>query len=138
MNLATLPGPSATIGRNAATGAPAKSSSHLALWLGGVVVALAVGGLLLLAYAKRRNGADDQSVRARDVFKMPGDVDGFAVVALLRRLRTSPIVQLGEPQQQELQQDLQRIQQTCFGAQGSAMSEADLRSVAEKWLRVAC
>ena len=67
---------------------------------------------------------------------MPAEVDGFAVVALLRRLRTSPLVKLGESQQQELQQDLQRVQQTCFGSR-SQMSEADLRSLAEKWLRAA-
>ena len=64
-------------------------------------------------------------------------VDGFAVVALLRRLRTSPLVKLGESQQQELQQDLQRVQQTCFGSR-SQMSEADLRSLVDKWLQAAC
>ena len=87
---------------------------------------------------KRRSGKDERPLRARDVFNMPREVDGFAVVALLRRLRTSPLVNLQEPQQQELQQDLQRVQQACFGAGGGAMSEADLRGVAEKWLRLAC
>jgi hypothetical protein len=68
---------------------------------------------------------------------MPGDLDGFAVVALLRRLGASPLVKLKETQQKELQGDLQRVEQTCFGADRSAMSEADLRSVASKWLRFA-
>ena len=89
------------------------------------------------ALAKRGDAASERPLRARDVFKMPAEVDGFAVVALLRRLRTSPLVKLGESQQQELQQDLQRVQQTCFGSR-SQMSEADLRSLAEKWLRAAC
>ena len=69
---------------------------------------------------------------------MPADVDGFAIVALLRRLHASPLVSLREPQRTELQQDLQRVQQTCFGGNGNAMSEADLRGLAEKWLRAAC
>ena len=48
------------------------------------------------------------------------------------------LVKLGESQRQELQQDLQRVQQTCFGGNGSKMSEADLRGLADKWLRAAC
>ena len=71
---------------------------------------------------------------AHEAFKMPSDVDGFSVIALLRKLRTSPLVKLPEAQRQELQQDIQRVQQSCFGAGASAMSETDLRGVAEKWL----
>ena len=140
MNLAALPQPSVLIGRNAAAvAAGPKPDSHLALWFGlGAAIVVVGGGALLVRYVKRGTAVGEGTLTAREVFKMPGEVDGFAVVALLRRLRTSPLVQLGEPQRQELQQDLQRVQQTCFGASGSAMSEADLRSVAEKWLRAAC
>ena len=139
MNLATLPQPSVTIGRTGSGGGmAAKAKSHLGAWLGtAAALALLCGGVFF-AFVKRRAGADDRPVTARDVFKMPREVDGFAVVALLRRLRTSPLVQLGEPQQQELQQDIQRVQQSCFDANAGAMSETDLRTVAEKWLRTAC
>ena len=41
------------------------------------------------ALAKRGDAASERPLRARDVFKMPAEVDGFAVVALLRRLRTT-------------------------------------------------
>jgi len=138
MNLAPLSQPSVMIGGTAMTGGvKAKPASRLALWLGACAVVALLGSGLLMLFAKRRTRTDDQPKRARDVFKMPHEVDGFAVVALLRRLRTSPLVNLREPQQQELQQDLQRVQQACFGAE-VAMSEADLRGVAEKWLRLAC
>jgi hypothetical protein len=137
MNLTTLPQPAVKIGRTtSAGGVVAKPKSHVGLWLGLCALAL-LAGLAIRFFANRQPGASDGVVRASDVFKMPSEVDGFAVVALLRKLRTSPLVTLREPQQQELQQDLQRVQQACFGANGDAMSEADLRTVAEKWLRLA-
>ena len=140
MDLTTLPQPSVTLSRAATTAGAAalKPARNSSLWLGiGAVVAL-LGGVLLYTLAKGRGADTERPLRARDVFKMPADVDGFAVVALLRRMKTSPLVQLGESQQQELQQDLQRVQQTCFGSNGSKMSETDLRGLAEKWLRAAC
>lgn len=140
MDLTTLPQPSVKLGRTAAAaagGVVLKQPRNPYLWPGiGAAIALVLGGLIY-AMMKRGDGGSEGPLRARDVFKMPADVDGFAVVALLRRLRTSPLVQLGETQRQELQQDLQRVQQTCFGGNGSKMSEADLRSLAEKWLRAA-
>ena len=141
MDLTTLPQPTVRLGRTvaaAAGGVVLKQPGNPYLWPGiGAAIALVVGGLIYLLV---RRGADDgeKPLRARDVFKMPADVDGFAVVALLRRLHTSPLVTLREPQREELQQDLQRVQQTCFGSNGSKMTEADLRGVAEKWLRAAC
>ena len=68
---------------------------------------------------------------------MPKDVDGFAVVALLRRLCSSPLVKLKETQQRELQSDIKNVEQSCFGAGAGKMSESDLRSIASKWLRSA-
>ena len=139
MDLTTLSEPTLKLGRTTEiAGAPLKPARNLPLWIGlGAGVVLLGGGALILL-AKRRGTGTERPVRARDVFKMPGEVDGFAVVALLRRLGTSPLVSLREPQQQELQQDLQRVQKACFGTNASAMSEADLRGVAEKWLRAAC
>lgn len=110
-------------------GVAAKPASRLSLWLGVCAAVTLLGSGFLIAFAKRRTRTEGQPLRARDVLKMPGEVDGFSVVALLRRLRTSPLVNLREPQQQELQQDLQRVQQACFST-NPAMSETDLRSVA--------
>lgn len=140
MNLATLPQPSVMVGRNtnAGTAHPAPDSSAAAMWFGiSAAVVLVAGGFALAGYVRRRD-TKGQPADVREAFKMPSEIDGFAVVALLRRLRSSPLVQLGEPQRQELLQDLQRVQQTCFGAAGNTMSETDLRGLAEKWLRVAC
>jgi len=141
MDLATLPQPSVRLGRSvaaAAGGVVLKPARNPYLWPGiGAGAALLVGALLF-ALLKRSVSDSERPLRARDVFKMPADVDGFAVVALLRRLHTSPLVTLREPQRQELQQDLQRVQHTCFGSNGSKMTETDLRSLAEKWLRAAC
>ena len=136
MNLATLPKPTTTIGRTSSVGAVvAKSAKNVPLLVGVGTALLALIGALV--FFKKRGAKSDEPLRARDVFKMPTELDGFAIVALLRRLRTSPLVTLAEPQQQELQQDLQRVQQTCFDTKGGTLSESELRSVAEKWLRFA-
>ncbi|MDB6152207.1 MAG: hypothetical protein JWL90_660 [Chthoniobacteraceae bacterium] len=136
MDLSTLSQPSLAVGRSAVAG-NAKPASHRNLWLGIGTSCVLLGSVLAFGL-KRRPGAEEQPVQARDVFKMPGELDGFAVVALLRRLRTSPLVTLQDSQKQELQLDLQRVQEACFGAKESALSEADLRGVVEKWLRLAC
>jgi hypothetical protein len=138
MNLVTLPEPKVRIGPTNATGKLATASSHneLAIWLSTVGAALLVG--LVLYYTLRKKRAETIGGQtARDLFHMPREVDGFSVIALLRRLRTSPLIHLQEAQRNELQSDLQRVQQACFGAKAGAMSEPDLRGVAEKWLRFA-
>ena len=140
MDLITLDQPSVKIGRTATIASMiAKAAPGISPWL------LAAGGggalliiILLIVSVARRGEKKERPLRARDVFKMPGDVDGFAVIALLRRMGSSPLVELREKQQQELQQDLQRVQQACFGASAGTMSEIELRGVADKWLRVAC
>jgi hypothetical protein len=65
---------------------------------------------------------------------LPATVDGFSVVALLRKLGTSPLVKFTAAQNAELQQDIERVQTGCFGGT-TTLSPADLKTVAEKWLR---
>ena len=65
---------------------------------------------------------------------MPALVDGFSVVALLRKLTASPLVKFTAAQKSELQQDIERVQSGCFGG-ATTLNEADLKSLAEKWLR---
>jgi len=139
MNLTTLQKPVVIVGRPLAPGQTVASITRNPYqW---PVAAAAAGGILflgiLLALFTRRKGEGERPLRARDVFHMPKDLDGFAVVALLRRLGTSPLVKLKDTQQKELQTDLQRVEQTCFGAESNVMSEADLRGLASKWLRFA-
>ena len=137
MNLATLAKSSTSIGRSATIGAVVAGSKRNLPFIIGCCVALLLLAGAVIAFIKRRKSAVEQPLNAGDVFKMPADLDGFAIVALLRRLRASPLVALAEPQKAELQQDLQRVQQTCFDTKSNKMSEAELRSVAEKWLRLA-
>lgn len=134
-DLKVLPKPSVLLDRvKAAPGAglvaAAEETPPWAYALGGLV--LLAGGLFL---ALRPKGPPaPKPLRARDVFKLPASLDGFAVVALLRRLGASPLITLTAPQRQELGADLERVQSACFGAT-AAMTEADLKAVAEKWLR---
>ena len=85
-----------------------------------------------LIFRKRDTGP--RPPRARDVFKLPSTIDGFAVVALLRKLGVSPLVKFTAAQKAELQQDIERVQAGCFGG-ASTLSDADLKTLAEKWLR---
>ncbi len=96
----------------------------------GIAVLLTAGAWLV--FRKRDTGP--RPPRARDVFRMPATVDGFSVVALLRKLTASPLVKFTAAQKSELQQDLERVQRGCFGG-ATTLTEADLRSLAEKWLR---
>ncbi len=82
----------------------------------------------------RKRDTGPRPPRARDVFKLPATIDGFAVVALLRKLGTSPLVKFTAAQNAELQQDIERVQTGCFGS-ATTLSPADLKTVAEKWLR---
>jgi hypothetical protein len=82
----------------------------------------------------RKRDTGPRPPRARDVFKLPASIDGFAVVALLRKLGASPLVKFTPVQKADLQQDIERVQTGCFGGT-TTLSPADLKSVAEKWLR---
>lgn len=135
MNLTTLKEPAVQVGRTMTAGkevaiVAAKSPYSRPSIIGGAVLALA----LILWLALRGKGKTERPLRARDVFTMPKEVDGFAVVALLRRLCSSPLVKLKETQQSELQTDLKRVEAACFGTSAGAMSETDLRAIASKWL----
>jgi hypothetical protein len=44
------------------------------------------------------------------------------------------LVKITGAQKAELQQDIERVQSGCFGG-ATTLTEADLRSLAEKWLR---
>jgi hypothetical protein len=133
MNLTTTTEPFVALGQPAKLGEIiTQPQAHPYYWIiGGAAGVLGIGLIFFLA----RKPAAEKPLRARDVFKMPGDVDGFAVVALLRRLCSSPLVKLKETQKNELQTDLKRVEAACFGASANAMSEADLRGVLTKWLR---
>jgi hypothetical protein len=96
----------------------------------GVSVLLAFVAWLIL----RKRDTGPRPPRARDVFKLPAAIDGFAVVALLRKLGTSPLVKFTAAQKADLQQDIDRVQTGCFGGKAT-LSSADLKTVAEKWLR---
>lgn len=135
MNLTTLTQPTKQLSREiTAKEVAIVAAKSPFLWpaiIGGGVLVLA----LILWLTLRGKGNKEKPLRARDVFTMPNEVDGFAVVALLRRLCASPLVQLKDTQQSELQTDLKRVEAACFGAGTGAMSETDLRSIASKWLR---
>jgi hypothetical protein len=134
MDLITLSESVVTLGPSAEGNAAellANPAKHPVLWLVGICCGVIGIGLIFVLF--RRRGRE-RPLRARDVFHMPDDVDEFAVVALLRRLRSSPLVHLKEEQQLELQSDIQSLQQTGFGAE-STLPDNDLRKIASKWLR---
>lgn len=141
MDLADLAEPLATVGQGEAvvpTAEEFKSDDRRLLYaeVGGGAILLV---LLLFAAVYLARRSRQRPLRAADVFHMPSEVDGFVVVQLLRALGGSKLVRLSPVQQAEMQQDIHRLQASCFGGNGqSKLSEQELRLVARKWLRVAC
>ena len=138
MNLTTLTEPTVQLSREITASEVVQVAANNPYFLPGIIA----GGILLLiiiisAVVMGRRPPRERPLRARDVFTMPTEVDGFAVVALLRRLCTSPLVNLKDKQQQELEVDLKQVEQACFGADDAEISEPELRSLVSKWLRVA-
>ncbi len=101
---------------------------------GGAAAGLAALALLLWQATRRR----ERPLRARDLFQLPARIDGFTVVRLLRALQTSPLVQLTDVRRQELQQEIQRVQASCFDDSTATLSETELRDLARRWLKTAC
>lgn len=140
MDLADLAEPVAAIGKGAAMATPAellhphdRRRLYAAVSGGAALAALLL--LLAVSWTRRRH---QRPLRAADVFHMPSEVDGFVVVQLLRALGGSELVRMSSAQRFEMQQDIQRIQASCFGANGhDKLSEDELRGVARKWLRAA-
>jgi hypothetical protein len=110
--------------------APPAVEDHSAYLYAGIAAAVAFVAWLIF----RQRDTGPRPPRARDVFKLPAAIDGFSVVALLRKLGSSPLVKFTAAQQAELQQDIERVQTGCFGGTAT-LSPADLKSLAEKWLR---
>ena len=137
MNLTTLTEPVVRIGREPTPGEVVAIATRDPWFLPAIIGGGVLLFLTLIVLMARRRGPEERPLRARDVFTMPEQIDGFAVIALLRRLCSSPLVKLKEPQKQELQNDLKRVEQACFASSSATLSETDLRGVATKWLRIA-
>jgi hypothetical protein len=132
MNLVTVKGNEFVIGKPGQV--PVAPGRNLTLWLiigGGVVLAAIV---LLIVLLRRRGPGEAAPVRARDVFKMPTEVDGFVVVRLLKKLQTSPLVKFEAAEQSAVGQDIQRVEAAVFAPNASGLSESELRAIAGKWL----
>jgi len=95
-----------------------------------LLVAIVVAGLL--------RGPRRRKLRARDVFCVPPKLDGFVVVQLLKALDNSELVRMTDARRSEMQQEIRRIETTCFGNNGSGLADEELRRVARKWLKIAC
>ena len=116
----------------------AEPQAAFAGWGGYAAAGGLVAGLVLLVLVVvwlRRRGP--RPLRARDVFHLPAQVDGFVVVQLLRRLGSSDLVRLTDTERANMLREIERIETACFGANGSGLSEDDLRNAARKWLQAA-
>lgn len=140
MDLVDLDEPVATVGKGEAVVATAERSNSdarrlLYIGAGGGAILLV---LVLLAVIWRASRSRPRPLRAADVFRLPSEIDGFVVVQLLRALGGSELVRMSSAHRSEMQQDIHRIQASCFGDNGPGkLSEDELRLVARKWLRVA-
>ena len=119
MDLVDLAEPVATVGKGEAVVPAAEVLNPddrrlLYAAAGGGAVLL----VLLLAAVYRARRSRQRPLRAADVFHLPSEIDGFVVVQLLRALGGSELVRMSSAQRSEMQQDIQRIQASCFGGNG--------------------
>ncbi len=137
MDLVDLPEPVAVVGPPEGE-VEAEARADSASWVAWAAIGGAGAVALLLAaaigWALRRRGP--RPLRARDVFHMPARVDGFVVVQLLRRLRSSELVRLTDAQRAQMLREIERIEAACF-AGGDGLSEDELRGAARRWLQAA-
>ena len=102
-----------------------------------LVVAVGLGAALLawLAVAFFKKPKGPRPLRARDIYKLPEALHGFSVVALLRRILSSDMVNLSSAQRIDIKQDIAKIEHACFNGVDS-MSETELKSLAMKWVGI--
>ena len=138
MDLVDLDEPLVTVGEGAAIASSDGSAGpdrHALLY----AAILAIFLLLLLVVVLLARRSRNRPLRARDVFHMPAEIDGFVVVRLLRALGGSELVRMSSERRSELRQEIERLQAACFRDNGNAgLPEDELRQIARKWLRVAC
>jgi len=141
-DLVDLAEPVASLGSaSGAHAAAAPAPSAIPAWApyaglgGGLAVLLAVG----LVIARVVQGRGERPLRARDVFHMPAQLDGFVAVQLFRALESSELIRMTDAQRRQLRDDVDRIQAACFGdnGDGGGLTEDELRDLARKWLRLA-
>jgi hypothetical protein len=138
MNLVTLTEPTLRISREMTPAEVMQVASKNPYLIPAAIAGAVLLIVLFLVIFLRNRTPRERLLRARDVFSMPEEIDGFAVVALLRRLCKSPLVELKDSQKEELQADLEKIEQACFRSDAAtAIPESDLRALASKWLRSA-
>ena len=141
MDLVDLDGPIVAIGSAAAEHEPPPlvASVERRLLAGGIAVGAVVLVVALAGIIRWARGPSKRPPRARDVFRMPAAVDGFVVVRLLRAMDASDLVRLPDKRRAQMQEDIDRIEQSCFRRNGATeMSEDELKGVARKWLKIAC
>jgi hypothetical protein len=139
MDLVDLDEPVAFVGKGPVLATSLRQDGWPERWVlyaasAGAAAAFAGILLALVCFGRRPR---QRRLRARDVFHMPKEIDGFVTVQLLRALGGSELVRLSTRQREELRQEMCHIQTACFGKNGSEISEEELRRVAKKWLRIA-
>ena len=140
VDLVDLDGPIVPIGSASGEGEPPPLVASVDRRM--VAAGIAAGALVLViavvGIARLVRGPKKRPLRARDVFRIPAAVDGFVVVRLLRALDASDLVHLPDKRRAQMQEEMRRIEQSCFRDDAADVSEDELRNIARKWLKIAC
>jgi hypothetical protein len=138
MDLVDLESPMAAVGQGPAASGPEAgvpwTDPRTIYAAGAAALAVVLLAAILVSFIRRRR---TRPLRARDVFHVPTEVDGFVVVQLLRSLGASDLVRLTPAQRGEIEAEIDRIQRSCF-ANGQGIPDEELRAVARRWIKTAC
>ncbi|WP_425619384.1 hypothetical protein NA78x_003124 [Anatilimnocola sp. NA78] len=114
--------------------AAALTEPNYYVWIGGGLVALMAIGLVV---AKLLWTKPVHANKVAPAFVAPREATPFAVATLLHRIRHSPIANLTEAQQTELDREISSLERASFAPESSPGSTRDLQSLAERWVRTA-
>ena len=102
-------------------------------WIGGGFAALVIAGLVLTQLLWKKPVTDI----AAPAFVTPREATPFAVANLLHRIRNSKQAHLSDTQRAELEREINSLERGSFAPDASARSVSDLRSLADRWVRMA-
>jgi hypothetical protein len=110
-----------------------KGRNLYAVWIAAALALM--GGLLVAVIIIRKRAAAEETVRARDVFRMPQEMDPFILVKLLRNISVSSLVNMKDDVRDQLAAEIAEIEKKAFDPANAEIGEEELRATARKWLK---
>lgn len=112
---------------------PGSPWRYVIIGLAALVVLGVLARLLVLAFRTRHK---DDSGEQRHAIRMPGEINGFSILALLHAIANDSEVELPDEKRAALADEMRQIETANFTL-GAKSSADDLAGIGRKWLKLA-